>query len=375
MSTIVEIDGTRFLINGRPTYEGITWRGHLVEGLLMNSRMVQAIFDDENPATRPTWRYPDTGTWDPDRNTDAFCAALPEYRRYGLLAVTVGLQGGGAVFTDEVYNHYCNSAFTPDGAIKPAYARRLARVLAAADAAGMVVIVNYFYWRQATRFEGDAAVVRAVQEATHWLLSTGHRNILLDIMNEAHTWPGAPASLAPENVHRLIEIAQEISLHGRRLPAAVSTIGGPTLPTPRWQRAEDFHLPHGNGLMPDELAAKLRQLKASEAYQRRPKPIVVNEDSVFAENMEAAICEGCSWGFYCQGYGSHYRDRMDWTTRPREDRYEELSGFQTVPVNWGINTPIKRAFFQRLAEITRAPAAEPPPLPAAATPSPTPDTA
>ena len=221
----------------------------------------------------------------------------------------------------------------------------------------MVVIVNYFYWRQATRFVDDAAVERAVAGATHWLLSTGHRNVLLDIMNEAHTWQGIPACLLPENVHRLIEIAQDVTWQGHGIPTAVSTIGGQGLPTPRWQRAEDFHLPHGNGLMPDELAAKLRRLKATEGYRHSPKPIVVNEDSIYLENMEAAVAEGCSWGFYCQGYGSHYRDRTDWTTRPRERRHADLSGYQTVPVNWGINTPIKRAFFQRLAQMTQAPAA------------------
>ena len=260
------------------------------------------------------------------------------------------------MFTDEVYNQYINSAFTPDGALKSAYFRRLERVLAAADQAGMVVIVNYLYWRQATRFLNEAAIERAVEEATRWLLSTGYRNILLDIVNEANVWPGAPASLAPENAHHLLEIACNVTLNGRRLLAAVSTIGGPALPTPRWQEAEDFHLPHGNGLGPQELATKLRRLKATELYQHHPKPIVVNEDSIFCDNMEAAVAEGCSWGFYCQGYGSRYRDRMDWTTHPREEHYEDLSGYQTVPVNWGINTPIKRAFFRRLAEITAAPA-------------------
>jgi hypothetical protein len=68
--------------------------------------MVQAIFDDENPETAVHWRYPDTGRWDADRNTDEFCAALPQYRRHGLLAVTVGLQGGGSIYTPEIYDHF-----------------------------------------------------------------------------------------------------------------------------------------------------------------------------------------------------------------------------------------------------------------------------
>src|SRR5687768_14263179 len=43
--TTISIVGEDFQINGRPTYEGRTWRGHRIEGLLMNSRMVQGIFD------------------------------------------------------------------------------------------------------------------------------------------------------------------------------------------------------------------------------------------------------------------------------------------------------------------------------------------
>jgi hypothetical protein len=125
MSTEVSIDGTRFLLNGSPTYEGVSDRGRPIEGLLFNSRMVQAIFDDENPETAVHWRYPDTGVWDPDRNTDEFCAMLPEYRRYGLLGVTVGLQGGGSIYVPEVYDAYVNSAFTPEGELKPAYCDRL----------------------------------------------------------------------------------------------------------------------------------------------------------------------------------------------------------------------------------------------------------
>jgi hypothetical protein len=144
MPTELAIDGQKFLLNGKPTYEGVTHLGRRIEGLLFNSRMVQAIFDDEDPDTVDNWRYPDTGVWDPNRNTAEFCAILPEYRRYGLLAVTVGLQGGGSIYQPEVYEHYLNTAFTPVGELKPAYAERLRRVLQAADEAGMVV-VNYFY--------------------------------------------------------------------------------------------------------------------------------------------------------------------------------------------------------------------------------------
>jgi hypothetical protein len=351
MATEVAIDGEQFLINGKPTYEGAVYRGVPVEGLLLNSRMIQAVFDDECPQTRPVWAYPDTGVWDPERNTDEFCRRLPEYRSWGLLAVTVGLQGGGANFRPDVYDNYVNSAYRPDGSFKEPYFGRLRRVLRAADQAGIVVIVNYFYWKQVARIPQDAVLFEIAGRVTEWLLQTGHRNILVDVANESASWWKRPV-LEPESIHRFIELVKGVSLGGRRLLVGSSSGGGSLVPYGRWLEAEDFSMPHGNGCSSDELRAKLRGMRQADEFRRRPRPIVVNEDGICLDNLEAAVGERCSWGFYCQGYGSHYRDRTDWTVRGRELRCEELSGFQTPPVNWGINTPTKRAFFERVKLIT-----------------------
>ena len=112
----VTIDGARFLINGRPTYAGRTWKGHPVEGLLFNSRMVQATFDDRNPKTVALWAYPDTKKWDPDRNTNEFLAEMPGWRKHGLLAVTLNLQGGSpqGYSRDQPWH---NSALNEDGTL------------------------------------------------------------------------------------------------------------------------------------------------------------------------------------------------------------------------------------------------------------------
>src|SRR6266567_8690239 len=69
--TAVSIRGDAFLINGRPTYAGREYKGNKIEGLLMNSRVVQGIFDDSNPETRERWRYPDNGKWDPEHPTNS----------------------------------------------------------------------------------------------------------------------------------------------------------------------------------------------------------------------------------------------------------------------------------------------------------------
>src|SRR5215471_13669327 len=82
--TRIAIDKTQFLINGQPTYKGRFWRGNRIEGLLMNARVVQGIFDDLNPDTLNRRTYPDTRQWDPERNTREFIAAMAEWRGHGL---------------------------------------------------------------------------------------------------------------------------------------------------------------------------------------------------------------------------------------------------------------------------------------------------
>lgn len=52
LTTVISIAKGGFAINGAPTYAGRSWKGRRIEGLLFNSRMANAIADDEHPATR-----------------------------------------------------------------------------------------------------------------------------------------------------------------------------------------------------------------------------------------------------------------------------------------------------------------------------------
>jgi hypothetical protein len=129
--TVVSIEGSEFVVNGRSTYAGRSYDGMNVQGLLFNSRMVQGIFDDRNPDTRGQWNYPD-GPWDPERNTREFIAAMPLWQAKGLLAFTISLQGG----SPEGYSRtqpWVNSAFETDGRLRPDYMSPLERILDRAD--------------------------------------------------------------------------------------------------------------------------------------------------------------------------------------------------------------------------------------------------
>lgn len=337
-ATAVSIVGGDFHINDRPTYAGRSWRGHRIEGLLLNSRMVQATYDDLNPETAQRWAYADTGKWDAERNVREFIAALPEWRRHGLLAVTVNFQGG----SPEGYSSkqtWESGAFNADGGLRPAFADRMRRVLDAADAQGMVVILGYFYFGQDQRLRDEAAVLRATDEATRWLLDGGWRNVLVEVNNECDVKAYDHEILKPARVHELITRVRKTEREGRRLLVGTS-YGGGSIPRENVVRASDFLLIHGNGVKePARITRMVEQTRAVAGY--RPMPIIFNEDDHEnfdqpTNNFAAAIAARASWGWF------DYR-------RKGEGMNE---GYQSPPVNWGISSSRKRAFFNYLAEMT-----------------------
>jgi hypothetical protein len=335
--TVVSIHGDAFHINGRPTYEGRTWKGNKIEGLLLNSRMVQATFDDLNPETAGRWAYPDTREWDADRNTREFIAVMPEWRKHGLLAFTVNLQGGSpqGYSSDQPWH---NSAFTADGALRDEYMKRLEQVIARADELGMVVIVGYFYFGQDQRLKDEAAVIAGTDAATRWLFEKGFTNVLVEVNNECNVRYDHEI-LQPQRAHELIERVKQTKRNGRRLLVGTS-YGGGTLPRENVVRSSDFILIHGNGVQePARIAKMVQQTREVPGY--RPMPILFNEDDHYnfdqeENNFTAAIGEYASWGYF--------------DFRHPGEQFDE--GYQSVPVNWKISSPRKAAFFTLLSEIT-----------------------
>lgn len=335
--TQVSIHGTKFLINGSPTYAGRVWKGHPIEGLLLNARLVQGVFDDLNAETRGQWAYPDTGDWDPERNTREFVQAMPQWRSHGLLAFTINLQGGNPLGYSK-QQPWHNSAITREGALRPDYMARLERILDCADKLGMVVILGVFYFGQDHRLSDEAAVVRALDNALEWLFDRDYRHVLIEVNNECNVRYDH-AILQPDRVHELIERVKAHRRDGHRFPVSTS-YGGNTVPLPNVVQAADFLLLHGNGVQdPRRIAEMVQQTRQVEGY--RPMPILFNEDDHYSfdrplNNLVAAIGANASWGFF------DYR-------QPGEGFVE---GFQSVPVNWGISSARKRGFFDWVREIS-----------------------
>ncbi len=328
--TELAIDGDRFLINNKPTYAGRTWREHKVEGLLMNTRMVLGIFDDRNQETIANWAYPDTGKWDAERNNREFLAAMPEWRRHGVLSITLNMQGGNP--RGYAPNQpWITGAFTPRGEIIPEYLNRLRAILDRADELGMAPILGVFYFGQDQVLEDDKAIRRALRNTVEFVLSRQYRNVMIEVANECNNRKYDHELLRPGLMPLLIKEAQSITYNRRRLPVGVS-FNGNTLPPPEITRLSDFVLLHGNGVKdPNRIAEMVREVRRQPGF--KPKPILFNEDDHFdfdkpINNCVAAVGEYASWGLL------------------------DVEGYQSPPVHWGLNTDRKRGFFQLVKEIT-----------------------
>lgn len=337
VQTVVSIDADRFLINNKPTYAGRSWEGHTIEGLLMNTRMVQAIFDDTNPETNSQWVYPDTQTWDADRNTREFIENMQSYYDHGVIAVTLNLQGGSPLGYGN--KGWVNSAFDSSGNLKPAYMERLSRVIEKADQIGMVVILGYFYFGQDEFLLNEEAIIHATNNATDWILEKGYRNVLIEINNECDVDAYDHEILMPERVHELIESVKAKSTPQHQLLVSTS-FAGRSIPTPNVVKAADFILIHGNGVgRPAFINKMVNKTRKVEGY--RPMPIVFNEDDHYnfdsdTCNYTTAVRAYASWGYF--------------DFRREGEAFEE--GYQSVPVDWRISSERKKGFFELTKTIT-----------------------
>ena len=345
--TVVSTRNDDFAVNGALTYEGMHHGTARIEGLLLNSRMVQGIFDDRNAATLSLWNYPD-GPWDPARNTREFVRAMPQWQAHGLNSFTLNLQGGSP-FGYSKEQPWVNSAFDGRGALDMAYLQRLTAILDRADALGMVVILGLFYFGQFEILESEPAILAAVDNTVDWLLDQAYTHVLIEVGNEVdirrRPFGYGDSMVESARCSLLIERIQQRSSGKLNTPAsrllASTSLKGNSVPSEALLRVSDFVLLHGNGVEdPRRIAEMVRACRHSSGY--RGQPILFNEDDHYRfeepeNNMMAALSEHAGWGFF------DYR-------RSDEGHRE---GFQSVPVDWTISSDRKRAFFNKVAEVTQ----------------------
>jgi hypothetical protein len=342
--TKVSIKGEDFYINNQITFKGKFYKEMRIDGLLPNSRMVQGIYDDYNPQTVQNWIYPDTKTWNPDRNTDEFINAMPEWRTLGLLAFTLNLQGGNPYGYGK-NQPWINTALKPDGSLDEKYFGRLEKIIDKADELGMVVILGIFYFGQVEKLSTEADVKRGVVNTCQWILKKKYQNVMIEVNNECDI-NGISSTkydheiLQEYRVHELIELVKAQKRNGRRLLVSTSYIGG-AIPSDKVLEVSDFVLIHGNSVhQPEKIEEMITIVKSKKSY--KGNPVVINEDDHFDfnkpyNNFIAATKHHVSWGYF------DYRFK-------NEDFNE---GYQSVPANWKISSNRKKGFFSLLKEMTK----------------------
>ena len=271
-------------INGKPTYEGTD-----AEGLLLGVRMVNATFNDRNPATRPDG-------FDPDKNTEAFLKSLPGYFSQGINTILLNLQGG--------YPGYVkarNSAFSPDGSLRKDDLRRIASVIEACDKEGAAVILGYFSPGQDQSLKDEVAVRAAVKKAGEWLQRSGYTNVLIQIAEEHTSKKYKHAILSsPEGCASLIKAAQSAN------PKLKVSAGG----APNGRVATEIG-DEANVLFPRFNSTPLERINLMVVkLGKRSKAIVCVDDSktgaVAAEALKICVQSLCSWTYSNPKRNQHY---------------------------------------------------------------------
>ena len=307
--TILGTTDDKITINGELTYSDIPGTRPENYGLLMNARFIQGIFDDRADVRRfSRFGY----SWDADENTDGLIRALSEWKRYGLLAFTVGLQGGMPVLT--ISNKTIdNNPYSEDGTrVNPEYLDRLDRLITAADQLGMVVIVSLLYQGQSARMRDGRCIRNAVKGGCNFLRGRGYKNVLIEVANEHDVgqFKNHPLVFYPDGIASLIDLARRES--GGML---VGSSSGGIRFYPEVCEASDIILVHGNGGTEQTYYNMIRDVKALDLN----RPIVCNEDSPRFTQLKVAYQTGTSWGYY----NTHTKQEppADWSVTAGEDYF------------------------------------------------------
>ena len=282
--TTVSIDGDKWLINKK-----IINKGSPAEGMLMNVRMVNAVFED-----RGTGSAEYVSDFDPQENTDTFISKIPEYIDGGVNGFTISLQGGAPGYEGAV-----NSAFETDGTIRKDYMDRIAKVVNACNERNGVVILSCFYQRQHSHFsalQGREAIFNALENTVEWIKENHFQNVLLEVSNEYkhggyRNWADGEW-LMSENGQ--IELIKRAKLLYPSLLVSTSGMGDGQFDD-SLAKTVDYITIHFNNTSLDNYKKRIEELK------KYRKPVICNEDDKIkttgANALVFSVLNGCGWGY------------------------------------------------------------------------------
>jgi hypothetical protein len=282
--TSVSIIGDKWYFNDQ-----IINPGSPAEGLLMNVRMVNTVYEDRGPELAKR-----TDDFDPESNTESFIEKIPEYVSSGVNAFTISLQGGMPGYEGAI-----NTAFNADGSLRSDYMQRAERVIRASDKNNAGIILSLFYQRQHSHdyaLTGKESIKNALENTVNWITEKGFTNVVLEVSNEYRhggfrNWSDGEWLISEEGQVELIRLAKQLN---PELLVSTSGMGNGTYHEDL-ARAADFLLIHFNTTSLDLYESRINDVK------KYGKPIVCNEDDKLGTEGAAAqaiaVKNGSSWGY------------------------------------------------------------------------------
>ena len=264
-------------------------KGSPAEGLLMNVRMVNSVFEDRS--TQLSINIPN---FDSDTNTNEFISMISEYVSSGVNAFTISLQGGSPGYEGAI-----NTAFNDDGSLRKKYFDRVEKVIRACDSQHAVVILSCFYQRQHSHYsslKGKEEIIKALGNVVNWIKERKFTNVLLEITNEHNhggykNWPDGEWLASEQGQNELIMLVKRFY---PSLLVGTSGMGDGTY-SPLLTKESDFFLIHFNNTDIEDIPIKIEDLK------KYGKPIICNEDDKLKNEgaiaMALSVLNGCGWGY------------------------------------------------------------------------------
>jgi hypothetical protein len=100
---------------------------------------------------------------------------------HGINCIGIYIQGSNGGWPDV---NAGRNGYTPEGDLKPDFARRLEWLIREADKRGMVVMVGLFSPRKDQELKDDTAIQHAIEETAKFLNNRKLRNVFVDLVHE-----------------------------------------------------------------------------------------------------------------------------------------------------------------------------------------------
>jgi hypothetical protein len=246
--------------------------------------------------------------FDPEKNTDEFISAIPDYVKWGVNGFTIGFQGGMPGYEGAV-----NSAFEADGSLREVYMERVKRVIQAADQNSAVIILSCFYQRQHSHtnaLNGREAILNALSNTVSWIKENGFQNVILEVANEYRhggyrNWKDGKWLISTRGQLEMMTLAKSIY---PGLIVSTSGMGDGQL-NDSLAATADYISIHFNNTSLEDYEARIRSVK------KYGKPVLCNEDdkigSAGASALTFSVAGGCGWGFMHSRHNQNIPFRFD----------------------------------------------------------------